>query len=337
MQIRKLENREHGKTRRLYETVFAEDSQGFVDYYYTEKTKDNQIYTAEEDGKIRAMLHLNPYLVMVNGQEKMAHYIVAVATQKEYRGRRFMAKLLHRALEDMYRAGEAFTFLMPAAEAIYLPHDFRTVYEQEKRMWTREEICAASGTGREIVPAKEGELEELAEAANQWLGEQYQIYARRSPAYYRRLIKECAADGGQLLLRRENGKIQDCRIYLPGEGEEEGRPKIMIRIVDARRMLMSLRLKSLTAVCFQVTDPILPENNRCLVLTGTEYSGVMLMDGKPENSEGTLPVAALGKFVFGAVTAEELSREAGVEMTDRMRGELEKIEPLSAIYLNEVV
>ena len=43
-----------------------------------------------------------------------------------------MASLLKKSLEDMYQAGEAFTFLMPASESIYLPFDFRTVYEQEK-------------------------------------------------------------------------------------------------------------------------------------------------------------------------------------------------------------
>ena len=52
---------------------------------------------------------------------------------------------------------------------------------------------------------------------------------------------------------------------------------------------MSLRLTSLMAVCFQITDPVIEENNRCVVLTGTEFSGAMLMEGKRVNSEGTIP------------------------------------------------
>ena len=44
MEVRKLERTEHQKTRFLYEEVFTQDSQSFVDYYYTEKTKDNDIY-----------------------------------------------------------------------------------------------------------------------------------------------------------------------------------------------------------------------------------------------------------------------------------------------------
>ena len=43
MEIRKLDVSEHQESRRLYEEVFDEDSASFVDYYYTEKTRDNQI------------------------------------------------------------------------------------------------------------------------------------------------------------------------------------------------------------------------------------------------------------------------------------------------------
>ena len=119
--------------------------------------------------------------------------------------------------------------------------------------------------------------------------------------------------------------------------KKEAKPKIMIRIVDVRRMLMSLKLKSLMAVSFQITDPLIPENNRYVTMTGTEFSGLMLMDGKPETSEGILSVSALGELVFGAKTVEEISKEEGVSMSGRMASELEKIIPLSGIYLNETV
>lgn len=121
MKIRKLETGEKLNTRKLYEEVFSEDSKDFVDYYYEEKVKDNQIYVVEEDGEIQAMLHLNPYELAVNGSRKDVNYIVAVATRKAYRKRGFMAGMLKQALNDMYADGETFTFLMPASESIYLP------------------------------------------------------------------------------------------------------------------------------------------------------------------------------------------------------------------------
>lgn len=327
MKIRRLEREELGAARSLYEEVFSEDSTSFVDYYFAEKTKDNRIYVLEEDGAVRSMLHLNPYAVMVNGVEKQAHYIVAVATQEAYRKRGYMKALIRKALRDMYQEGESFTFLMPAAEAIYLPHDFRTVYEQRKRYY--------HGEGE---PLKEEEAGELASVAEAYLSAHYQVYVKRDRTYYERLMKEYASDGGRLMVRRSEGKIADCLIDMPdAKAEEEKRPKIMIRIVDVRRMLMSLRLKSLMAVCFQIKDSVIEENNRCVVLTGTEFSGAMLMEGKEGNSEGVITIAALGSLVFGNRTVDQICEEEGVWMSERMKEEMRKLIPLSDIYLNETV
>ena len=287
MKIRKLETEEKQNTKKLYEEVFSEDSKSFVDYYYEEKLKDNQIYAVEEDGEIQAMLHLNPYELAVNGSKKDVNYIVAVATRESYRKRGYMAGLLKQALNDMYADGETFTFLMPASESIYLPFDFRTVCEQNRSYYDPEE---ETEEGVVITDAVNADAEEMAAYMEAQLTQSYQVYAKRSTAYYERLIKEYASDGGILKIYKKDGKITDIKIAAEAEEVDGGKPKIMIRIVDVRRMLMSLRLQSFMGTCFTVTDPIIEENNRCVMITGTEFSGVMLMDGKPENSEGTITV-----------------------------------------------
>jgi len=334
MEIRKLEQNEHGKTKVLYKEVFSTDSEGFVNYYYTEKVKDNQMYVMEDDGKIVGMLHLNPYTLKVNGLDKEANYIVAVATKEEYRKQGIMRKLLTKALNDMYESHQTFTFLMPAAESIYLPYDFRTVYEQNHLYYEE----SHEGKGFDIQELKEEECEELAVSMNQFLSAYYQVYANRSQEYFERLKKEYESDGAKLMLYRKDGNIVDMRPRVPDEDVIKGtKPKIMVRIIDVRRMLMSLRLKSLMAVAFHVTDPVIEENNRCVVMTGTEFSGVMLMDSKPENSEGTISIAALSSLIFGAKTVDEVCEEDGVVMSERMKGEMRKIVPLNRIYLNEIV
>ena len=334
MQIRKLEPREHINTKELYREVFSTDSEGFVDYYYTEKIKNNQIYVMEDGEKIVGMLHLNPYILKVNGLEKETNYIVAVATKEEYRKQGIMRKLLTKALYDMYDANQTFTFLMPVAESIYLPYDFRTVYEQNHTYYSEEH----EGKGFDIQELKTEECEELADVMNHFLSGNFQVYAYRNKEYFERLKKEYESDGAKLMLYRKDGQIIDMRPCVPDDDIIKGSmPKIMIRIVDVRRMLMSLRLKSLMAVAFHVTDPVIEENNRCVVMTGTEFSGVMLMDSKPENSEGTITIAALGSLLFGAKTVDEICEEDGVSMSERMKGEMKKIVPLSRIYLNEIV
>ena len=334
MKIRKLETGEKLNTRKLYEEVFSEDSKDFVDYYYEEKVKDNQIYVVEEDGEIQAMLHLNPYELAVNGSRKDVNYIVAVATRKSYRKRGFMAGMLKQALNDMYADGETFTFLMPASESIYLPFDFRTVYEQNRAYYDPE---AEVEEGTDVTDASVEDAEKMAVYMEGRLSQSYQVYAKRNTAYYELLIKEYASDGGTLKIYKKEGAVTDIKIAAEAEEVDGEKPKIMIRIIDVRRMLMSLRLKTFMGTCFTVTDPVIKENNRCVMITGTEFSGVMLMDGKPENSEGTLTVAALTSLVFGVKTAEEICADGDAVMSDRMKEELDKIIPLSQIYLNETV
>lgn len=125
MILRRLDVSEHGRTRPLYEEVFSEDDKAFVDYYYEWKTRDNKIYVAEDEDGIHAMVHLNPFRMYVQGELHTLHYIVAVATQEEYRHRGLMRSLLALAEREMKAAGEQFTFLMPASEKIYAPFGYR--------------------------------------------------------------------------------------------------------------------------------------------------------------------------------------------------------------------
>ncbi len=332
MEIRKIEQREHGRTRSLYETVFAEDSKRFVDYYYEVKTKDNTIYVVEDEEEICAMIHLNPYVIMANGKEIPAHYIVAVATKPECRRRGYMGSLLKASLNGMYKENEPFTFLMPASENIYIPYDFRTVYDQDQRYYRESQHVEKGTVVRKAKPEDAGAVAKL---ANSFLVHHFQLYAKRDAVYYKRLMREYESDEGCLMITEKEGRITDCQPYVPEEVGEK--PKIMIRIVDLKRMLMLLELTCLTAVCFHVTDPLICENNRCLLVTGSEFSGVMLMEGKPENSEGTITIAALASLIFGKKTAAQIREEAGVRMTDRMQAELEKIVPVNKIFLNEIV
>ena len=58
---------------------------------------------------------------------------------------------------------------------------------------------------------------------------------------------------------------------------------------------------------------------------------------KPETVKEQLTVAALTSLVFGVKTAEEICADGDAVMSDRMKEELDKIIPLSQIYLNETV
>ena len=48
MEIKYLSPEEKERSRALYEDCFPEDTERFVDYYYKEKCKDNQILVLED-------------------------------------------------------------------------------------------------------------------------------------------------------------------------------------------------------------------------------------------------------------------------------------------------
>lgn len=159
MKIRYLDIEEHEKSRALYEEAFPEDEEAFVDAYYKIKAAGNRILVAEDGKETVAMLHRNPYLFSFRGKAMRADYLVAVATKYSYRRQGLMRRLLTKALQDMLDEGRAFTFLMPAAVAIYEPFDFRLMGNEDEKS-----LAALSG-------------EELSET--------YDLYVEKDEEYYR--------------------------------------------------------------------------------------------------------------------------------------------------------
>ena len=87
--IRYLPDEEKNRTRALWERIFAEDSERFLDYYYHIKTADNEILVLERDGEILSMLQLNPYRLQLGAAQ-----VEAAAKVLEQRIRQF-AKDIH--------------------------------------------------------------------------------------------------------------------------------------------------------------------------------------------------------------------------------------------------
>ena len=230
MELRKLEQKEHSKTRNLWETVFSEDTKQFLDYYYFFKTRDNEIYAIEEDKAIRSMLHLNPYMLQVEEQQFRGNYIIAVATEEAYRSRGYMGMLLRKSMEEMYRRKEWFTFLMPAAEAIYTPYDFRFIYNQRQALI--EEIPEYGFLSEEkslnrkldIKDASIGDAAEMAVFFNQHFADRWQVYAVRNEAYYQTLLFEQQSENGGIKLMESDGELVGMFDYAREDGLEIREP-----------------------------------------------------------------------------------------------------------------
>ncbi|MBQ8804798.1 MAG: GNAT family N-acetyltransferase [Tyzzerella sp.] len=210
---RKLAKEEHSKTRKLWEEIFTEDTKEFLDYYYSVKTLENEIYVMEDGDKIISMLHLNPYDIRVNNKIYKTHYIVAVATDEHYRKRGYMAALLNHAMQVMKDRGEPFTFLMPASEAIYKPFGFEFIYTQSRVKVFGKRLDDVS---LKIIKAEEKDSKEIAEFANDFLGK-YDVVNYRNASYYETLLKEYTSENGGILVARREGKIVGVLCYAKEE------------------------------------------------------------------------------------------------------------------------
>ena len=330
MKLRKLEQKEHRKTRALWEDVFVEDTKQFLDYYYDVKTADNEILAMDDEDKIIAMLHLNPYNMRINDEIHPTNYIVAVATDEKYRKRGIMGQLLKQAMRMMHDRKEPFTFLMPAAEAIYYPYDFRYIYSRNQG----EVFGENNGSDIEIIPAKVEDCGKLAEFANAYLKE-FQVVSYRDEEYYQTLIAEQQSEAGEVMMIYKQGKLAGLFCYAKGEhfeireplfyeetdflkavylltqAEEEPvrcigygckkQPIIMARILHLETFFKCIKLQSNVDVYVELQDDFIEENNGVFHIMGTAEEGITFVK-KEMTASNECKKMSMGDFtvqIFG--------------------------------------
>ncbi len=224
---------ENQRARKLYEEIFDEDSPAFVDYYFRVKVAENEIFVVEnEKQEILATLHLNPYEMMFCGEKVKTNYIVAVATRADCRHQGMMRSLLQASLQEMYRRKETFTWLMPAAEAIYRPFGFRFIYEKNKMTVTADVLRRAETdenwqihSDQEVSgdifceEAKKEDLAELACFAEKQLSKLAEVYTVHDIAYFEQRMQEVECEGGSLILIRKEKEI--CGYFLALKKDRE--------------------------------------------------------------------------------------------------------------------
>ena len=201
-----INEHERPLARALWERIFPEDTQAFLDAFFALKG-DNVILGVRESEVsprgaadcLAAMIHLDPCRLVfgrVAGEPNVvgADYVVGVSTLPEYRRRGLMAALLHEAFARGAARKDPFIFLMPANEQVYLPFGFRTVYRQTNHLAADADALAAAGR-----IAGPDDCAALAEAASGILAASRDTYLVRDEHYFRELIAEMGAEDGKVL------------------------------------------------------------------------------------------------------------------------------------------
>lgn len=121
------------QVKELWDYCFEKREEPFFQYYFNEYCgKNNMVIGAfekvGEEEKLRSMVHVNPYLLRIRGQEQLAPYLVGVATAPEARGQHAFAPLLQTTFDVLRDQGVTFVTLMPIFAGIYLPYEFGYCY-----------------------------------------------------------------------------------------------------------------------------------------------------------------------------------------------------------------
>ena len=214
--IRYLRKGEKQQTKPMYEAVFSEDSQRFVDYYYNWKIRDNQIIVMEgteefEGSSLQVMLHLNPYTVPLIRKSQDISYIVAVATASQFRRQGKMRQVMEYTLQDMERREVPFTFLLPADPVYYSGQGFVFFPCQGLASVEKDKIVKAASAeiyykNKEHLinrlrwkQAQVQDVSRMALFSNKILGKRCNIFIKRDCYYYQRLLVEMEVEHGGIL------------------------------------------------------------------------------------------------------------------------------------------
>ncbi len=219
----------------LYQLIF-EDPEKFACYYFSEVYPKNYCLLLEKDGKICAMLHQNPYEMIVGEKEFSLSYIVAVSTREEMRRQGCMRKLLCRTLEDLAKRGEPFTYLMPAKKEYYEPFDFAFImdwyiFKTEK---LDEKIEKTEQSSFILELQNEDNIQFIEKKMNEARGKYAKVFTRMSVGLLERLEKEQNCENGHIFLIRKgkdciatgmyiivDGKVQITNLFLEKQERKE--------------------------------------------------------------------------------------------------------------------
>ena len=359
-----LDAEDKDETKHLWHMCFPEDSESFIEYYYKEKTKDNEILVKKDNGLLISMVQYNPYAVKLRGRLWKLDYLVGVATEESRRREGHFWDVFVKMLHDEEAAGKPITYLVPVNPAVYAPMGFTFIGNVASYELTEEAKKTLTRTVCQDTPEDCGRAAVYME---QWLGARYEMYTRRDAAYVSRLIKELASENGTLEFLEQDGRLVGLDAYWGWEVREhrllyaedaytvKTGEKLwnMARLTNIGALLAAFGLKQaeqqgeekrMLTLGIRMNDPILEMNNGEFVWTIGE-TGSSLKARKPEpNTCGCTENVSiwleakpeeLVSWLFGCRKAEEIW---GGQLENKGLAEiLAQVDTVNGVYLDEIV
>ena len=359
-----LDAEDKDETKHLWHMCFPEDSESFIEYYYKEKTKDNEILVKKDNGLLISMVQYNPYAVKLRGRLWKLDYLVGVATEESRRREGHFRDVFVKMLHDEEAAGKPITYLVPVNPAVYAPMGFTFIGNVAFYELTEEAKQTLTRTVCQDTPEDCGRAAVYME---QWLGARYEMYTRRDAAYVSRLIKELASENGTLEFLEQDGRLVGLDAYWGWEVREHRllyaedaytvktgeKPWNMARLTNIGALLAAFGLKQaeqqgeekrMLTLGIRMNDPILEMNTGEFVWTiGESGSSLKVRKPEPDTCGCTENVSIwletkpeeLVSWLFGCRKAEEIW---GGQLENKGLAEiLAQVDTVNGVYLDEIV
>lgn len=359
-----LDAEDKDETKHLWHMCFPEDSESFIEYYYKEKTKDNEILVKKDNGLLISMVQYNPYAVKLRGRLWKLDYLVGVATEESRRREGHFRDVFVKMLHDEEAAGKPITYLVPVNPAVYAPMGFTFIGNVASCELTEKAKQTLTRTVCQDTPEDCGRAAVYME---QWLGARYEMYTRRDAAYVSRLIKELASENGTLEFLEQDGRLVGLDAYWGWEVREHRllyaedaytvktgeKPWNMARLTNIGALLAAFGLKQaeqqgeekrILTLGIRMNDPILEMNNGEFVWTiGETGSSLKARKPEPDTCGCTENVSIwletkpeeLVSWLFGCRKAEEIW---GGQLENKGLAEiLAQVDTVNGVYLDEIV
>lgn len=359
-----LDAEDKDETKHLWHMCFPEDSESFIEYYYKEKTKDNEILVKKDNGLLISMVQYNPYAVKLRERLWKLDYLVGVATEESRRREGHFRDAFVKMLHDEEAAGKPITYLVPVNPAVYAPMGFTFIGNVASYELTEEAKQTLTRTVCQDTPEDCGRAAVYME---QWLGARYEMYTRRDAAYVSRLIKELASENGTLEFLEQDGRLVGLDAYWGWEVREHRllyaedaytvktgeKPWNMARLTNIGALLAAFGLKQaeqqgeekrMLTLGIRMNDPILEMNNGEFVWTiGETGSSLKARKPEPDTCGCTENVSIwletkpeeLVSWLFGCQKAEEIW---GGQLENKGLAEiLAQVDTVNGVYLDEIV
>lgn len=130
---------EKEEIKQLWRECFPDDSEAFIDLYFTYKYTDERNLCIRRDGQVAAALQMLPYQMTFGGGEIATRYLSGCCTAHAWRSQGLMAQLLGQSLQQMAADGVVLAELIPAERSLfdyYARFGFATIFGYEPTLLT---------------------------------------------------------------------------------------------------------------------------------------------------------------------------------------------------------